>query len=70
MKSIIYILPTLLLFSCSQKRCDKTVTLSSGDKINCRHIQYFVSGVSNIKTCDGGDYQINTSDIKLVENNK
>lgn len=68
MKNIIYLLLTFTLFSCANKKCNKTVTLSSGEKIKCRHVQYFVSGVSNIKTCDGGDYQINTSHIKEVKN--
>jgi hypothetical protein len=42
------------------------VTLESGEKIKCQYIQSYVSGVSNIKTCDGKDIQTNTNNIKSV----
>ena len=53
-----------MITSCYHKQCNLHVTLESGEKIKCQYIQSYVSGVSNIKTCDGKDIQTNTNNIK------
>ena len=55
-----------MITSCYHKQCRLYVTLESGEKIKCKYIQSYVSGVSNIKTCSGNDIQTNTNNIKSV----
>ena len=58
-----------MITSCYHKQCNLHVTLESRAKltvIKCQYIQSYVSGVSNIKTCDGKDIQTNTNNIKSV----
>lgn len=67
MKRLLFIIITLSFLSCRQNSCKLIVTLDSGEKINCIYVQSFVSGASNIKKCNGDDFQINTVNIESVK---
>lgn len=69
MKIIQIILFLIITISCEESGCKLSVTLKSGEKINARYVQSFVSGVSNIKMCNGEDFQVNTSNIKSITSN-
>lgn len=64
MKKLIVLI--MLASSCSRNTCEIKVQLENGDIIRGEYIHNYISGVSNIKRCNGGDFQINTSDIKEV----
>ena len=66
MKKLLYLIPIFLFFSCQQNKCEYFITLESGEVIAGVYVQDFVSGVSNIKKCDGDDLQVHTSDIKEI----
>lgn len=66
MNKITTLLLLFTIFSCQRNNCDVTVRLTSGEIIKCRYIQSYVSGVSNLKLCNGEDYQTNTSNILKV----
>ncbi len=67
MKKLLYLIPIFLFFSCEQNKCQYTITLNTGEVIAGVYVQNFVSGVSNIKKCDGDDFQVHTSDIKEIK---
>jgi len=68
MKKILFItLMILLMTSCEEKGCRVIVTLTDGKVISSEYVNDYVSGVSNIKKCDGTNMQITTSNIKTVE---
>lgn len=73
MNTILFKIPVMisLVFaftSCRHKECRTIVTLTSGQKFKAFYIKSYVSGVSNVKLCDGTDIQFKTSDIvKVVE---
>lgn len=60
------LLTIIFLTSCTENHCRMKVFLKNGEVVTADYIQTYVSGVSNIKKCDGTDYQINTSDVKKV----
>lgn len=66
MKKLIFASLVVVSSCTSKKNCEIKVILDNGDVINGRYIQTYVSGVSNIKKCNGSDFQINTSDIKQI----
>lgn len=63
---IILIILSIFLTSCNRNECRIKVLLNNDKTISAKYIQTYVSGVSNIKKCDGDDIQLNTSDIKKV----
>ena len=68
MKKIISLLILITTLSCCGKtECSIVVTTKGNKIITGRYIQSFVSGVSNIKQCDGTDVQLNTGDILNIE---
>jgi hypothetical protein len=69
MKNLSIFLIILLLYSCDRRKCNTTVTLTNNEVIKAQYVQNFVSGVSNIKKCDGDDIQVNTNNIKEVVEN-
>jgi hypothetical protein len=66
MNKVTSILLLFIIFSCQRNNCDVKVKLESGEIIKCRYIQSYVSGVSNLKLCNGEDFQTNTSNILEV----
>lgn len=67
MKKIFISTLLFMITSCYHKQCRLFVILESGEKINSQYVQSYVSGVSNIKTCDGKDIQTNTNNIKSIK---
>lgn len=47
--------------------CEKIVVLSDGTEIKCQYVQDYVSGFSNIKTCDGRNIKIESHQIKKIK---
>jgi hypothetical protein len=70
MKKLVYLSTIFLFCSCKQNKCEYIITLDSGEVIAGVYVQNFVSGVSNIKKCDGDNFQVHTSDIKEIKQNK
>ena len=66
MKKLFLFTFIVFLFSCKQSQCKTIVKLNSGEVITAEYVQTFVSGVSNIKKCNGDDFQINTNDIEEI----
>jgi hypothetical protein len=58
----------LIYRSFSTKECDKVVILDDGKVINCKWVNSYASGFSNIRKCDNTDFQIETNNIKQVIN--
>jgi hypothetical protein len=69
MKKILLLLTAIFLVSCSQKSCTTVVELESGETIHAEYVQTFVSGMSNVKKCDGEHYQTNSNNIKSITKN-
>lgn len=46
--------------------CNKVVVITTGKKIKCQWINSYNSGFSNIRTCDGKDIQVYTTNIDSV----
>ena len=70
MKKLLYISLIFLFYGCKQNKCEYIVTLDSGEVILGVYVQNFVSGISNIRKCDGDDFQVPTSAIKEIKQNK
>jgi len=67
MKKIIIFILLLSSTSCVEKHCRLRVELISGEKFDSEFVTDYVSGVSNIKKCNGENLIVNTSDIKKVK---
>ena len=50
------------------KECKTVVILDDGQVINCKFVNSYASGFSNIRKCDNTDFQIETNNIKQVIN--
>lgn len=50
------------------KLCETVVVLNDGQVINCKWVNSYASGFSNIRKCDNTDFQIETNNIKQVIN--
>lgn len=76
MKNLRVLILLLLLIVCAigllrcsdKKECNTIVVLDDGEIINCKWINSYASGFSNIHKCDDTDYQIKTNNIKQVIN--
>lgn len=66
---IVIVISFFVIKSFSNKQsCQTLVILTSGEKINCKWVNSYNSGFSNIHKCDNSDFQIETHNIKKIIN--
>lgn len=63
-----FVTSVIIYRSLNIKECKTVVILNDGQVINCKFINSYASGFSNIHKCDNTDFQIETKSIKQVIN--
>jgi hypothetical protein len=62
------VISVIIYRSLNIKECKTVVILNDGEVINCKFVNSYASGFSNIRKCDNTDFQIETNNIKQVIN--
>jgi hypothetical protein len=73
MKKVLFLIVSFIVvvfavrFYKSNAGCDVVVYLRNGDEVKCRWVNTYVSGYSNLHTCDGEDIPVYTNEIKYIK---